>query len=136
MVSGAFGPTVNCANRCEVLSNKFKADIIVTEQTILQLSNPGAFMFRFLGKEQISGFSNPIGIYEVFNANAPECREEKLRNSAKLNQVIEAIQQEKSWEVKELLQELASSSNYDQLPHFLQNQYFSQPKNKFYLSDN
>ena len=136
MTSGAFGPTVNCASRCEALSGQYQADIIVTEYTMDQLSNPGAFLFRFLGKENIVGFHKPVGIYEVYNSNSPECRDEKVRNNAKIRQIVEALQGENAREIEGLLQELVKNSTHDPLPHFLQKAYFSQAKNKFYLSDN
>ena len=136
MSSGVFGPTVNCASRCEALSEKYQADIIVTEFTLAQLANPGAFMFRFLGKENIAGFGKPVGIYEVYNSNSPACREEKVRNSSKIHQIIEGLQRVNAKEIEGLLEELVKTSTLDPLPLFLQKTYFSQAKNKFYLSDN
>jgi class 3 adenylate cyclase/CheY-like chemotaxis protein len=126
MSSGAFGPTVNLATRCENLSKKYQADIIVTEQTVAQLANPDAFMFRYLGKEQVQGFKAPVGIYEVYNSNTPESREEKFRNRELIRHIVDEIQKNHSSMVKDLLDDLIEKSSYDPLPLRLKEIYFPQ----------
>lgn len=122
MASGAFGNTINVASRCEELCKKYKADIIVTETTIKSLENPDAFLFRYLGKENIRGLDSSIGVYEVYSCNEPEMRDRKKQYDEVLTNIMRAFESnrngfEKSW-LKEMDQVIQSFPE-DPLPKIL-----------------
>ena len=63
----AFGNTVNVAARCEGLSKRLEAGIIMTEQTYRRLAKQGEFEVRDLGDTQVRGLKEEIRVYEVLD---------------------------------------------------------------------
>jgi len=70
--------TVNTASRLESLTKYYKASIIISEETLQQISNPEDFHLRLLGSVQLKGKYAPIGIHECFSGNTTSELEKKL----------------------------------------------------------
>ncbi len=70
--------TVNTAARIEGLSKHYGTTILLTRECRDSLEDPGAFQFRYLGRVQLKGKTNPIDLYECINGDAQELREHKL----------------------------------------------------------
>ena len=64
--------TVNTASRMEGLTKHFGVNFILSEATVQKLSDPERFNLRYLGKVQVKGKYQPIGIYECFDGDVPE----------------------------------------------------------------
>ncbi len=62
--------TVNTASRIESLTKYYKADIILSQQTLQGISNDQeAFRFRPLGKVQVKGKNEPVNIFECYSGD-------------------------------------------------------------------
>ncbi|MEO6327850.1 MAG: adenylate/guanylate cyclase domain-containing protein [Ginsengibacter sp.] len=61
--------TVNTASRLEGLTKYYKVDIIISEETLQQISSPETFNLRHLGSVQLKGKYAPISIHECFSGN-------------------------------------------------------------------
>jgi len=61
--------TVNTAARIENLTKHFKSSIILTNETLQQLSHPGNFKLRPLGLVKVKGKKNLLSIHECFSGN-------------------------------------------------------------------
>jgi class 3 adenylate cyclase len=64
--------TVNLASRVESLTKGYKVDLLITEQTYLELSDPLAYQIRIIDNVQVKGKSHKVTIYEVFDADDPD----------------------------------------------------------------
>jgi signal transduction histidine kinase/class 3 adenylate cyclase len=78
MDAATISDTVNTASRIEGLTKHFDCKILFSEDTLKKLTDPGHFNIRFLGKVQMKGKEEPLGIYECFDGDEPEMRNKKL----------------------------------------------------------
>jgi len=58
---------VNLGARMEGLSRHFNIQIAVSEETLLSLSNPDKFSYRYLGNVKMKGKKNFVSIFEIFS---------------------------------------------------------------------
>ena len=70
---------VNLASRIDALTKLYQADILVSQETLDALENPGEYDHRFLGMVQVTGRETPLRVYEFFEADRDEVRELKLQ---------------------------------------------------------
>jgi len=69
--------SVNLAARIEKLTRKYNTDLLISEQTLSNLSNPDQYCIRFIGEVKVSGKSVFTRVYEVFDADETAVREGK-----------------------------------------------------------
>jgi hypothetical protein len=62
----------------ESLTKYYKANIIISEETLQQISDPDAFHLRLLGSVQLKGKHAPIRIHECFSGNTEFELQKKL----------------------------------------------------------
>ena len=70
--------TVNTASRLEGLTKHYGASILLSDDSLAGISNPDAYNLRYLGKVQVKGKQQAIGIYECFDGDPQEMIEQKL----------------------------------------------------------
>ncbi len=80
--AGAPSDTVNTAARMEGLTKYYGVSIVVSETTFMGLNNPEQYPFRFLDKVQVKGKTQPLSVYEIFDADPEQLREQKSRTKA------------------------------------------------------
>jgi class 3 adenylate cyclase len=80
--------TVNTASRIESLTKHYKANILLSENTLQQIEHPENFHLRYLGKVQVKGRHSSIGIYECFGSDDEEQVIKKEETLALFNQGI------------------------------------------------
>ncbi|EQA35781.1 adenylate/guanylate cyclase catalytic domain protein [Leptospira inadai serovar Lyme str. 10] len=71
------GDTVNVASRLESLTSLYKADILITQQTLASLTISDDVAIREVDSVVVKGKSQPIIIYEVYEADDPHIRKLK-----------------------------------------------------------
>jgi len=81
--------TVNTAARIESLSKHYGTSILLTQECRDNLINPEAFDFRYLGRVQLKGKTNPIDLYECIDGDEAELRSHKLSNLETFNQAMD-----------------------------------------------
>jgi adenylate cyclase len=59
--------TVNTASRIESLTKYYKAGILLSDATLQQIQNHEQFNLRYLGKVQVKGKQEPVGLHECFS---------------------------------------------------------------------
>lgn len=79
---------VNTASRIESLTKHYKANILLSENTLQQIEHPENFHLRYLGKVQVKGRHSSIGIYECFSSDNEEQLTKKEQTLALFNQGI------------------------------------------------
>ncbi len=78
MDAATISDTVNTASRVESLTKYYGASILLTQDSLSQIGEPGAFNLRYLGQVQVKGKNEPVGILECFDGDPPEQAEKKL----------------------------------------------------------
>ncbi|HEY4874501.1 MAG TPA: adenylate/guanylate cyclase domain-containing protein [Puia sp.] len=70
--------TVNIASRLESLTKYYKANILLSEASLKNITNAETFNLRHLGSVQLKGKMESISIYECFNGSNENDIEKKL----------------------------------------------------------
>ena len=78
MDAATISDTVNTASRIESLTKYYKADIIISDASLQQISEPNHYKLRHLGLVQLKGKQEAIRIHECFSGNTKEEMEYKL----------------------------------------------------------
>lgn len=71
------GDTVNVASRLESLTNLYRADILVTKNTLSAMTIADGLAIREIDSVVVKGKTDPIIIYEVYEADTPHIRKLK-----------------------------------------------------------
>ncbi len=69
--------TVNTAARIEGLTKFYHASILLSKETLEQISAPDSFALRYLGKVRVKGKQTLVHIHECFDGDAPPGRNGK-----------------------------------------------------------
>ncbi len=79
MDSTVLGDNVNLASRLEGLTKTYGAMIIISTDTFALLRDSSLFQYRELDFVKVKGKTEPVGIYEIYDADTPKVRELKRR---------------------------------------------------------
>ena len=88
MDSTVISDAVNLASRMEGLTKNYGIPLLISHQTYLGLLNPTAYAIRRIDQVQVKGKSELVTVYEVFEADDPDCKAAKL---ATLEPFIQAL---------------------------------------------
>lgn len=80
--------TVNTASRVETLTKHYKAEILLSEDSLKQITNKEDFHLRNLGLVQLKGKHKSINIHECFNSNPEEELQKKLETLSIFNEGV------------------------------------------------
>jgi predicted ATPase/class 3 adenylate cyclase len=69
---------VNLASRVEGMTKTFGATVLVAENTVKRLKDPGRHPHRPLGTVRVKGKSQPVTVYEFFGSDSKEVIERKI----------------------------------------------------------
>jgi len=78
METTVIGDCVNVASRMEELTKIYKAPILISEDVLIALSDPGKYCIRFVDRVGVKGRVRPISVYEVFDADEASLADQKL----------------------------------------------------------
>jgi adenylate cyclase len=82
MDSTVIGDAVNLTSRIEAATKTYHAPLIISQNTLYDLVDPGKYDIRFLDRIRVKGKSQPLSIYEVFDNNPEELRDRKRKSLA------------------------------------------------------
>jgi len=77
---------VNLTARLEGLTKFYGVSILISQQAYDHLSNPNHYQIRFLDRVVVKGRTEPIGIYEVFDAEPNQMKRLKIQAQADFEQ--------------------------------------------------
>lgn len=69
---------VNLASRLEGLTKRYGASIIISQDTLIKLSSPASYQFRFLDIVTVKGKRNSVNIFEILDGESKKIRLAKL----------------------------------------------------------
>ena len=79
MDAATIADTVNTASRIENLTKHYGVSLIFSQDSLEKIKNHQGYHLRPLGKVQVKGKKEPVGIYECFDGDDPELITLKLR---------------------------------------------------------
>ena len=91
---------VNLASRLEGLSKVYGSSILITEETLIKISDPTNYNYRFLDIVRVKGKNESVYIFEVIDGDAEDVMEMKDKSKAIF---VEALQKYKNKEFIEAL---------------------------------
>ena len=83
------GDAVNVASRIEGSTRAYGLPLLLTTQVRDRLEFPGRFALREIDRVRVFGRSEPVTLFESFDADAPEMRQAKRENLPLLADLIE-----------------------------------------------
>ena len=102
MDSTVISDAVNVASRIEGLTKNYGVSLLISQQTLLKLNNPSQYAIRLIDKVKVKGKSTLVTVYEVFDADDPEVKEEKLKTKATFEHAWELYNQNRLKEAASL----------------------------------
>lgn len=75
---GVIGDSVNLASRVESQTKRYDIPLLISDQTYSRLRAPSDFHIRMVDRVRVVGRSEPVTLYEVFDADDEERRQAKL----------------------------------------------------------
>jgi class 3 adenylate cyclase len=78
MESTVISDAVNVAARIEDLNKAYGTSVLISEYAYQALIRPDSFHIRLIDKVSVKGKSKPLHIYEVYDADEPMLRKQKL----------------------------------------------------------
>lgn len=84
--STAIGDTVNLASRLERLTRIYQVPLLISHHTFWQLTDSYPYHIRLIDRVFVKGKSQQVSVFEVFDADPPDCREAKLETRSQFEQ--------------------------------------------------
>lgn len=106
---------VNAASRLEQLTKKYNTPLLISEHTFHSLKRPSDFAIRFVDRVLVKGRTEPIAIYEVFNADPPELFESKLSHKSMFETAMYHFRYQDIDHARNILESLLKRSPEDAL---------------------
>jgi hemerythrin len=88
MDSTVIGDAVNLAARLEETTKTYNTPLIISQNTLYDLTDPGKYLIRFLDRIRVKGKSQPLSVYEVFNNDPEDLRLSKDESRAIFEQAV------------------------------------------------
>lgn len=88
--AGVLGDGVNLAARVESLTKHYRVGMLISGSTRAGLVDPGRWCLRPVDRVRVKGRLEPVELYEVFDADAPETRDAKQRIAARYEEAFSA----------------------------------------------
>lgn len=79
MQNTVISDAVNLASRLESITKVFNISIAISDETFKSLKDPGAYMYRFIGKVRVKGKEAPVSVFEIFDGLDPLLLERKMK---------------------------------------------------------
>ncbi|NER82491.1 MAG: response regulator, partial [Leptolyngbya sp. SIO1D8] len=79
MDSTVISDTVNLAARIEELTKQYEVPLLISRDTLIRLQNPDNYAYRLVDRVKVRGRTEPVSIFEVFNADPDALRNKKLQ---------------------------------------------------------
>lgn len=104
---------VNLAARLEGLTKVYGSSIIITEDTLIRLSDPSQYHFRFLDIVKVKGKKEAIYIFEIMDAEPEQARELKIMTKNDYNKAIQHYKKKEFHDSLKLLQKIQAVNPAD-----------------------
>lgn len=84
---------VNLSSRLQQIAKAFNIPLVISEQTFMQLEDPGKYKYRFIGKVRVKGKDAPVSAFEIFDGLPEELFQRKMQSNTFFEQGMLAYYQ-------------------------------------------
>lgn len=109
---------VNLASRLEGLTKMYGASIVISEEILIELSNPEQYNYRFLGKVRVKGKNEPVHVFEIIDSESDEVKEKKIALKSIFGQAIGAYYQKQFKQALQQFQQILTELPQDKAASF------------------
>ncbi len=88
MESTVIGDAVNLTSRIEEATKTYHTQLLISQNTLYDLSNPAKYDIRFLDRIRVKGKTQPLSIYEVFDNDPVKLRDGKRATKTRFEEAI------------------------------------------------
>ena len=128
MDSTVISDAVNLAHRVEELTKNYGVSLLISQYTLLKLENAHQFSFRMIDKVTVKGKSQPVIVYEVFDADLPEIKQGKLVTKSQFEEALMLCYQKLYLEASELFTDCLRINPHDTIAQI----YLKQTQGQIY----
>jgi|GEM_PF-4849741 len=118
MESTVIADAVNLASRLENLTKIYGASILISENTLIGLTEAIDYHYRFLGRVQIKGKNKLVSVFEVLDSEPTRLQELKWQTKTKFEEAIVLYYQQKFNVAAQIFQEIIQMNNQDRAAKF------------------
>jgi class 3 adenylate cyclase len=93
---------VNLAARLEGLTKLYGSSIIISQDTLISLSNPSLYHYRFLDIVKVKGKKEAVYVFEIIDGDPEDIKQLKLKTKEQYAAAINAYKQQKFGEAHRL----------------------------------
>ena len=109
---------VNLASRLEGLTKIYGVDILVSEQTLYCLDDPQKYSYRFLDRVKVKGKSQPVDVFEVYQANSEPIIHLKRQTRDEFERAVALYVEKNFAEAQKVFQEVLQRNEHDKVTRF------------------
>lgn len=113
--------SVNIASRMEGLTKYYGANIIVSEDCLNTITNQDLFHFRYLGKVQVKGKQQAVGIYECFDGDEKKIRALKNETLDIFQKGLDCFYAQDFAQASAYFDEILKANKKDRVAHYFRN---------------
>ncbi len=113
MDAGVVSDAVNTASRIEGLTKYYGASIMLSDDTVDQISDLNKYHHRYLGKVLVKGKKIPHGVYEFFGGDPEEIIKLKLQTKAMFQNGLETYFEKRFTEAATLFKKVLQINEDD-----------------------
>ncbi|NEO15758.1 MULTISPECIES: ATP-binding protein [unclassified Moorena] len=107
--------TVNLASRLESLTKIYGAEILISKPTLTDLDNRESYHYRCLGRVKVKGKSQPVEIFEVYDANPEHLIAFKSDTNPRFEEAVAYYVEKKFAQAQRIFEELLESNHQDRV---------------------
>jgi len=108
---------VNLASRIENMTKTYGVSLLISETTYFQLQNPSNYAIRIIDQVQAKGKSEPVTVFEVFNADPPHIIDAKMKTMVLFRQGFKLYHRTKFAEAQAMFNEVLEADTESKQKH-------------------
>jgi two-component system sensor histidine kinase ChiS len=105
---------VNLASRLEGLTKVYGSSIIITEETLVKISDPTNYNYRFLDVVKVKGKNDAVYIFEILDGDPEDIRELKTESKDNFTKALQLYKNKDFQKALEEFKKVVNTNPYDQ----------------------
>jgi two-component system sensor histidine kinase ChiS len=115
METTVIADAVNLASRLEGLTKVYGVDILISDQTLYRLDNREKYSCRFLDRVKVKGKSQPVEVFEVYDADPPRLIELKKQTCEEFEQGVTLYVEKNFTQAQQVFQQVLQRNDQDRV---------------------